>query len=98
MLYKGRTDLATESFRQLGDDSGKLTQIDGVMARNEKLYGLDVMSVDILDESGAKALGKPIGKYFTLDTPSQFQRGAEQFPDLILLLMLLAVLQQVIFW
>lgn len=83
MLYKGRTDLATESFRQLGDDSGKLTQIDGVMARNEKLYGLDVMSVDILDESGAKALGKPIGKYFTLDTPSQFQRGAEQFPDLI---------------
>lgn len=83
MLYKGRTDLASESFRQLGKDSGELTQLPGVKAQKEKIQGLDVLSVEILDETGAKTLGKPIGKYFTLDTPQQFQRGAEQFPNLV---------------
>lgn len=83
MLYKGRTDLASESFRQLGDDSGALTQIKGVRAVNEKLEGLDVLSVEILDNEGAKAIGKPAGKYFTLDTPEHFERGAEQFPSLV---------------
>lgn len=83
MLYRGRTDLASESFRQLGEDSGQLTQLPGVKARKESLNGLDVMSVEILDQTGARALGKPIGKYFTLDTPRQFQRGAEQFSDLV---------------
>lgn len=83
MLYKGRTDLASESFRQLGEDSGELTQLPGVKAVKESLYGLELLSVEILDERGAKALGKPLGKYFTLDTPQQFQRGAEQFPQLV---------------
>ena len=62
MLYRGRTDLASESFRQLGEDSGRLTQLPGVKARKESLNGLDVMSVEILDQTGARALGKPIGK------------------------------------
>ena len=83
MLYKGRTDLASESFRQLGEDSGELTRLPGVKAVKESIHGLEVLSVDILDERGAKALGKPLGKYFTLDMPRQFQRGAEQFPDLV---------------
>ncbi len=83
MLYKGRTDLASESFRQLGEDSGELTQLPGVKAVKESLYGLELLSVEILDERGAKALGKPLGKYFTLDTPQQFQRGAEQFHQLV---------------
>lgn len=83
MLYKGRTDLASESFRQQDESAGELTEIKGVRARNEKLEGLDLLSVEILDEAGAKTLGKPIGKYFTLDTPSHFERGAEQFPSLV---------------
>ena len=83
MLYKGRTDLASESFRQLGEDSEKLTEIDGVKAVRDNLEGLEVFSVEILDERGVKALGKPMGKYFTLDTPNQYQRGAEQFPSLV---------------
>lgn len=83
MLYKGRTDLASESFRQLGEDSGELSRLPGVRACREKLQGLDLMSVDILDEDGARALAKPMGKYFTLDTPGDFHRGAEQFPSLV---------------
>ena len=83
MLYRGRTDLASESFRQFGNDSEELTEIDGVRAVRDKLDGLEVFSVEILDERGVKALGKPMGKYFTLDTPKQYQRGSEQFPNLV---------------
>lgn len=79
MLYKGRTDLATESFRQFGEDAAGLTEKQGIIAREEKLHGLGLMSVEITSEEGAKALGKPIGKYFTLDMPEHFERGAEQF-------------------
>lgn len=83
MLYRGRTDLASESFRQFGNDSEELTEIDGVRAVRDKLDGLEVFSVEILDERGVKVLGKPMGKYFTLDTPKQYQRGSEQFPTLV---------------
>ena len=79
MIYKGRTDIATESFRQLDGSAGELTEKQGVIAVQEHLHGLELMAVDILNETGAQALGKPIGKYFTLDLPQRFERGAEQF-------------------
>ena len=79
MLYQGRTDIATESFRQLDGSAGELTEKQGVIAVQEHLHGLELMAVDILNETGAQALGKPIGKYFTLDLPRRFERGAEQF-------------------
>ena len=79
MLYQGRTDIATESFRQLDGSAGELTEKQGVIAVQERLHGLELMAVDILNETGAQALGKPVGKYFTLDLPQRFERGAEQF-------------------
>lgn len=78
MLLKGRTDLASESFRQVSK-AEPLTEKQGVMAREETLHGLPLMSVEILSQEGAKALGKPVGKYFTLDLPDHIERGAEQF-------------------
>ena len=57
MLYRGRTDLASESFRQFGNDSEELTEIDGVRAVRDKLDGLEVFSVEILS-------GKAHGKIF----------------------------------
>ena len=79
MLYQGRTDIATESFRQLDGSAEALTEKQGVIAAHEWLHGLEVMAVDILNEPGARTLGKPVGKYFTLDLPQRFERGAEQF-------------------
>ena len=79
MLYQGRTDIATESFRQLEGSAGQLTEKQGVIASQERLHGLELMAVDIINETGAQALGKPVGKYFTLDLPQRFERGAEQF-------------------
>lgn len=79
MLYQGRTDIATESFRQLEGSAGQLTEKQGVIASQERLHGLELMAVDIINETGAQTLGKPMGKYFTLDLPQRFERGAEQF-------------------
>lgn len=79
MLYKGRTDLATESFRQLDGSARELTEKQGVIAARERLHGLELMAVEILSEQGSQALGKPLGKYYTLDLPQRFERGAEQF-------------------
>lgn len=53
---KNRTDLAVESY-----ESVNKTYIDGVKVKQHD--GVTVVSV--LDEKGAKAIGKPIGKYVT---------------------------------
>ena len=79
MLYQGRTDIATESFRQLDGSAWELTEKQGVIAAQERLHGLELMAVEVLNAQGSQALGKPIGKYFTLDLPQRFERGAEQF-------------------
>lgn len=79
MLYTGRTDLASESFRQLGGSAGDPGETQGVIASRERLHGLELLAVEIINEDGARALGRPIGKYFTLDLPQRFERGAEQF-------------------
>lgn len=81
MLYQGRTDLASERLCQLEGSVGELTQIQGVRAVHEQLHGLALTAVEVLDETGAQALGKPVGKYYTLDLPQRFERGAEQFED-----------------
>ena len=75
MLYKGRTDLATESFRQLDGSARELTEKQGVIAAREQLHGLELMAVEILNQAGSQALGKPLGKYYTLDLPQRFERG-----------------------
>ena len=45
MLYKGRTDLATESFRQLDSSARDLTEKQGIIAAHEQLHGLELMAV-----------------------------------------------------
>lgn len=56
-----RTDLAVESF-----ENAKKTTIDGVKITEEN----DVTTVTVLNENGAKAIGKPVGKYVTYSVPS----------------------------
>lgn len=56
---QNRTDLAVESY-----ENGGKTVIDGVKVTEES----NVTTVCVLNASGAKALGKPIGKYITYCT------------------------------
>lgn len=83
MLYEGRTDLASESLRQLGGGLADLSREKGVKAGTELLYGLKLSAVHILDEMGEIAIGKPRGRYYTLELPSHFHRGGDAFPSAV---------------
>ncbi len=76
MLYNTRTDLASEARKLLSPEIG---EEQGIIAREETLYGLPVVAVEIISDGGAKALGKPQGKYYTLTLPPRFERGAPDF-------------------
>ena len=61
-----RTDLALEAKELWEQDPSKTTQLQGVRAREEG----NITYVEILDQSGAEALGKPVGTYLTLKLPA----------------------------
>ncbi len=77
-----RTDMASEAHRLWEQESGEVTALAGVKAREETLNGQPVTAVEILSEEGAKALQKPAGKYYTLELPQHFERGSENFAGL----------------
>lgn len=54
---------------------GKTTRLAGVRATEKKMTGVSVTRVDILDQEGEAALGKPAGSYRTLDLTAFWQRG-----------------------
>ena len=69
-----RTDLALESQKLWQERAGETTRLEGVRAREEKLEGFPVTRVEILDQRGEEALGKPRGVYLTLDIAA-WRRG-----------------------
>lgn len=76
MLLHTRTDLASEAHALL---SPAITEYEGIAAHEEKLHGLHVVSVEIINANGAALINKPIGKYYTLTLDGRFERGAQQF-------------------
>ena len=67
MKLMRRTELADEAHALWKESAGAETALPGVKAREEEKNGCPVTRVDILDEAGARALGKPVGHYVTLD-------------------------------
>lgn len=78
MLSK-RTDLALEAQELWRESAEKTTKLQGVKARKRKRDGYGVTEVEIIDGTGAKALGKPIGTYLTLDLNGFWQRKTDFF-------------------
>lgn len=58
-----RTDLAAEAKALWEKKASQTTKLEGVRAQEHDAVTL----VEILDERGQKALGKPIGRYLTLE-------------------------------
>ncbi len=81
MYTNARTDLASEAHRlwRQNEKSGK--ELQGVKVREEILDGVSVCSVEITDARGEQALGKSIGKYYTMELEKHFDRGSEFFPS-----------------
>ncbi len=69
-----RTDLALEARTLWQESVGKTSELAGVKAREFQLQGLDVTEVQILDEQGAEALQKPVGRYLTLEIENDHRR------------------------
>ena len=75
-----RTDLALEAkelWQESAEKTGKLAGVKAVKTRRE---GYPLTRVDILDDRGAQALGKPVGTYLTLDLGTYWQRKEDYFP------------------
>ena len=67
-MYNFRTDMAVER-RDLYKKANKLeNEIDGIEStKEEKDENIKIERVKIVNESGEKAIGKPIGNYITID-------------------------------
>lgn len=66
-MFNFRTDLASER-RNIYQKANNLNQIDGINTNNENVdENILVERVEIVNENGEKAIGKPIGKYITID-------------------------------
>ena len=61
-----RTDLAMEARELWQERAGQTAQLPGVRAEERKRAGMPVTVVQVLDERGEQALGKPRGTYVTL--------------------------------
>lgn len=62
-----RTDLAVEA-KEVYEKENK-TKIPGVRVEEENEGYIKITKVKIVDESGERAMGKPIGTYVTIDIP-----------------------------
>lgn len=86
MVINGRTDVASELHRR-ACGGASVTELPGVRAREEKLDGFAVTTVEILDTRGETALGKPAGRYITMELPERlsdcFREAAETLGQLI---------------
>lgn len=67
--YSVRTDLALEEKERFESDH---VEISGVVLEEDydEASELRVTRVEIKTENGAKAMGKPVGTYLTIETPN----------------------------
>ena len=83
-----RTDLALESAQIMGHSPEK--PLPGVESREEELLGYRLTRVSVTSAEGARLVGKPEGRYLTLELgplfrgePEAFSRGARAVAQLL---------------
>lgn len=64
-----RTDLAIESKEMIDEENnGEGKEISGVSVEEHQIdEGVNVVRIQIMDDNGSKAMGKPIGNYITIE-------------------------------
>ena len=70
-----RTDLAIEAKELYHENVGDITEIEGIKARSEEIEGVTVSYVEVMNETGSKNIGKPVGNYYTIEIPQFRQLG-----------------------
>ena len=74
--YKIRTDLALEAGEL---NNGNVDKIDGVNYDKQTTDSTTIHIMEVVTESGAQAIGKPIGKYCTIELSGIVDRQSETF-------------------
>jgi spore protease len=69
------TDLAVEATQLWQERSAGV--LDGVRQDTRERLGFAVTEVEVLNQEGAQAVGKPVGRYLTLDTGPRPGRAAD---------------------
>ena len=77
-MFTKRTDLAREAHALWQEGAKDAARLPGVRRRIHRREGCPVTRLDILNEAGEAALGKPAGSYRTVDL-SAFLRREEDF-------------------
>jgi len=72
--YSVRTDLALEA-KELADASNQT--VPGVHSEVRVEDGIRISVIDVVNEEGARALGKQIGHYVTMEVPGLRQKDSE---------------------
>ena len=75
-----RSDLTLESAEQLGIAGKNARRQNGVRVVESMLEGYGVTAITIGSAEGSLALGKPVGRYVTVDLQPYFQRQSHFFP------------------
>ena len=78
-MVSRRTDLALEAHELWKEGAEQTTKLSGVRARNRRRDGYPVTEVEVLNRDGAAALGKPEGRYLTIDYTDFWQRKPDFF-------------------
>lgn len=84
MVNNVRTDLAVELNELYSRRAqSEASELKGVKVRNIKLGSFDLTSIEVLDEDGAQALGKPVGNYLTLELGAMIRREENSFVEAV---------------
>lgn len=84
MAKNVRTDLAVElNELYTRKAQAEASELKGVKVRNIKLGSFDLTSIEVLDEDGAVALGKPVGNYLTLELGAMIRREENSFVEAV---------------
>lgn len=77
-MSMSRTDLALESA-QAAAAVAREGRLPGVRSRETRREGYAVTEIRVEDDAGAQALGKPAGRYVTVDLGPYFRREEDYF-------------------
>ena len=64
-----RTDLALEAHEVCREEAKEKAKIDGVAIDIKKDGGITVTEIEITNKKGEQAIGKPMGRYITIESP-----------------------------
>ena len=78
-MQNKRTDLALEAREIWRENASEQTKLPGVIARDKTVSGFKITTVQITNDDGAGTLGKPVGKYITLELDSLLRREETAF-------------------